>query len=251
MSSRTAKKSPGEKGYLPFLIIGAALIVAIVGAFVWFRWHQAPGAPVAIVATEASPDPSSPAMAAGGNATQTATPAPDIATQNARVAVTVEEFGDYQCPPCGSLHPELKKIQREYGERVNFVFHNFPLATIHKNALVAAQAAEAARLQNTFWQMHDLLYENQNAWKDQDDPRPTFANYARQLGLDSKRFTSDMDGFEVQQIIAADQQKGRSAGVNGTPTIFIEGHELKPELTNPDGIRKGIQLMLGKKVDAH
>jgi protein-disulfide isomerase len=226
--------------YLPFVIIAAVLIAGLAVAFALFRSKQTAGS-ASFVAIQPSPNRAS----ASAATTQPKTP-----TSVVNVSVTVEEFGDYQCPPCGLLHPELKKIEHEYGSRVNFVFHNLPLSKIHKNALVAAQAAEAARLQNSFWQMHDLLYENQNAWKDQDDPRPKFISYARDLGLDSKRFTRDMDGPEVQQRIAADQQQAGSAGINGTPTILIEGRQLKPEVTNPEGIRKGIDLLLARKAAA-
>ena len=165
----------------------------------------------------------------------------------ANVSVKVEEFGDYQCPPCGLLHPELKKIEAEYGPRVHFVFHNLPLTTMHKNALSAAQAVEAARLQGWFAQMHDLVYEKQNEWKDEENPRGTFAKYAQRLGLDAKRFVRDMDSPEVQQRLTEDKQRADSLGVNGTPTIFIEGRQLKPEITTGAGIRQGIDLMLARK----
>jgi protein-disulfide isomerase len=163
------------------------------------------------------------------------------------VAVTVEEYGDYQCPPCGLLHPEIKKIQYEYGNRVNFVFRNLPLTKIHKNALVAAQAAEAARVQNRFWQMHDRIYESQNEWKDQENPRQTFIEFAQGLGLDINRFARDMEGAEVQRRLAEDQQHADSLEVVGTPTIFVDGRQLKPEVTTAEGIRKGINIMLTHK----
>ena len=163
------------------------------------------------------------------------------------VSVTVEEYGDYQCPPCGVLYPEFKKIEAEYGNRIDFIFHNFPLTKNHKNALAAAQAAEAARLQDHFWQMHDLIYDNQNVWKDQQDPRPTFTKYARSLGLDLKRFARDLDGPEVQQRIAEDKQRADSLGIQGTPTVLVEGRQLKAEVTIPEGIRRAIDLLLARK----
>src|SRR2546427_3717327 len=97
--------------------------------------------------------------------------------------VVLEEYGDYQCPPCGQLYPELKEIEKEYGHQVQIVFHHFPLTKIHKNALVAAHSAEAARNQNKFWEMHDRLYRNQKGWAELDDPRPILLAYARQLNL--------------------------------------------------------------------
>ena len=163
------------------------------------------------------------------------------------VVVTLEEFGDYQCPPCGALHPGLKKIQQEFGPNLNFVFRNLPLTTIHKNALVAAQAAEAARIQSRFWEMHDLLYENQDLWKEDINPRPIFIKFAADLGLDTGRFAQDIEDKQVQLRIEADQDEAAQRGVTGTPTLFIEGRELRPEATTPEGIRKGIQLMLKQK----
>ena len=88
--------------------------------------------------------------------------------------VIIEEYGDYQCPPCGQLYPELKQIETEYGDQVKIVFRHFPLMKMHKNALLAAHAAEAARNQNKFWEMHDRLYRNQKEWSELADPRPVF-----------------------------------------------------------------------------
>jgi protein-disulfide isomerase len=158
--------------------------------------------------------------------------------------VILEEYGDYQCPPCGELYPELKQIEHEYGAQLRIVFHHFPLAKIHKNAMMAAHAAEAARNQNKFWEMHDRLYRNQKEWADQDDPRPTFISYARQLNLKVEQFTSDMDSNQIDQRISADIQRGTAAGVTGTPTVFIDSQMLRYDATNPDGLRRGINAML-------
>jgi protein-disulfide isomerase len=161
--------------------------------------------------------------------------------------VTLEEFGDYQCYPCSLLHPTLKSLKTEYGPNLNFVFRNLPLVSIHKNALVAAQAAEAARVQNKFWEMHDMLYENQDVWKDDINPKSIFVKFASDLGLDSARFSRDMDDKQVQLRIQADLDAAAQQGIKGTPTVLIEGHQLKPEATSPDGLRQGIELMLSRK----
>jgi protein-disulfide isomerase len=166
----------------------------------------------------------------------------------ADAVVTLEEFGDYQCPPCGVLHPTLKKLKQEFGTNLNFVFRNFPLTQIHKNALAAAQAAEAARMQDRFWEMHDFLYENQELWRDDINPQAIFLKEAEDLGLDMARFRRDMGDKQVQMRIDADTDAAAQFGVQGTPTIFIEGRELRPEVTNPEGIRKGIEQMLSQKV---
>ena len=161
--------------------------------------------------------------------------------------MVLEEYGDYQCPPCGALYPELKKIEAEYGAQLRVVFHLFPRAKIHKNAMAAAQAAEAARNQNKFWEMHDRLYLNQKAWAEAADPRPFFVSYARDLKLNIEQFIPDMDSNEVLQRILADQQRGAAAGVSGTPTVFIDSNMLRYEATTPEGLRKGINFMLKQR----
>lgn len=239
------------KRYLPLVIIGGVLVLVIAGTLILIRSKRtetaAPFAPQ--VATISTPAPTSTPSSTptSTEAPKSATPENLIPTVPSNVSVTVEEYGDYQCPPCGMLHPELKKIEHEYGPRINFVFRNLPLTALHKNALIAAQAAEAARLQSRFWEMHDRLYETQSAWKDEANPRPIFTKYAGELGLDTERFRRDMDGNEVQLRIAEDQRRAQTLGVEGTPTVFVEGSQLKFERTTPEGIRKGINLMLARK----
>jgi predicted DsbA family dithiol-disulfide isomerase len=121
------------------------------------------------------------------------------------------------------------------------------LSSIHKNALIAAQAAEAARMQGRFWEMHDLLYENQDLWKDDINPRSTFLKFAGDIGLDTQRFRRDLEDKQVQLRIEADVEAATTRGIIGTPTILIEGRQLRPETTTPDGVRKGIEVMMARK----
>ena len=210
--------------YRPILIIGFVLAVTVVGLVFLLRAH-----PAAEVTTKTEP----------GAELQSKIPE--------GVVVTLEEFGDYQCPPCGALHPGLKKLKQEFGANLNFVFRNLPLTTLHKNALAAAQAAEAARMQNRFWEMHDLLYENQDLWKDDINPKSIFWKFAADLGLDTGRFMSDMADRQVNLRIEADQSAAAELGIDGTPTLLIDGRQLRPEVTNPDGIRKGIEFTMSRK----
>jgi protein-disulfide isomerase len=216
--------------YRAFLIIALVLIAAIVATACLLR----------------SNGKSDLLTTSNSNQQSVASVSPDRKLP-AGVVVTLEEFGDYQCPPCGAVHPGLKKIQQDFGPNLNFVFRNMPLTTVHKNALIAAQAAEAARVQSRVWEMHDLLYENQALWSDDINPRPIFIKFAADLGLDAARFTQDMDDKQVQLRIEADKDEAARRGVTGTPTIFIEGRELRPEANNLDGIRKGIELVLRQK----
>jgi formate-nitrite transporter family protein len=211
----------------PFLIIAIVLLVAAAGTALLLKSNQR------------------------GNSSSltTDTQSPDKANKNisADTVVTLEEFGDYQCPPCGQLHPTLKKLKQEYGANLNFIFRNLPLTKIHQNALAAAQAAEAARIQNRFWEMHDLLYENQSLWKDDINPRSIFIKFAADLGLNTAQFTRDLDDKQIQMRIAADEDAAAKQGIEGTPTILINGRQLRAEMTTPEGVRKGIELMLSAK----
>jgi len=234
------------KKILPFIIIVIVLIAGVIAVMVLARKRGGgDGAFVSNTQTAAST----------GSATAQSSPnAPTGFTRpNVKVSspVVLEEYGDYQCPPCGMLFPVLKEIEHEYGDQLRVVFHHFPLTKIHKNAMMAAQAAEAARNQGKFSQMHDRLYGTQNGWKDLSDPRPTFIGYAKELGLNVERFSRDMDSPEVQQRITSDMQRGSGVGVTGTPTVFIEGKMLRFEATTADGLRQGINFMLQQKAAGH
>jgi protein-disulfide isomerase len=216
------------KNYRPFLIISIVLVIAVVGGAFFLKSRQNNDS---FTAVEVNP-----------NTSGTAEP-----KVPANVVVTLEEFGDYQCPPCGQLHPTLKKLKQEFGPNLNFIFRNLPLPGVHKNALAAAQAAEAARIQNRFWEMHDLLYENQDLWKDDINPRQIFLKFATDIGLDTVRFARDLDNPQVQLRIQADTEAAASLGINGTPTILIDGRQLRVEMTTPEGIRKGVEVMMARK----
>ena len=211
--------------YRPFLVIGLVLLVAAAGTALLLDSNQRRN-------SESAKDTES---------VEKANQPP------ADAVVTLEEFGDYQCPPCGQLHPTLKKLKQEYGANLNFIFRNLPLTKIHQNSLAAARAAEAARTQNRFWEMHDLLYENQELWKDDINPRSIFIKFATDLGLNTWEFTRDMDARQIQMRIEADEDAAAKQGIEGTPTILINGRQLRAEMTTPEGVRKGIELMLSAK----
>jgi protein-disulfide isomerase len=243
------------KRYLPFIIIVVVLVAVIAIFSVTLRRGNGGGDSGVGLANSNQPaqvagNTTAPNQSTAGQSTPGQSPGQGGLTKpNVKVSspVVLEEYGDYQCPPCGQLYPELKQIEHEYGDQVQIVFHHFPLTKIHKNAMAAAHAAEAARNQNRFWEMHDRLYRNQKEWVDQEDPRPIFLSYARQLNLKVEQFTSDMDSNLVDQRISADIQRGTAAGVTGTPTVFIDTYMLRYEATNPEGLRKGINAMLTKK----
>jgi protein-disulfide isomerase len=232
------------KRYLPFIIIVLTLAVAV--GVVGMLWKRSSGGGDSSNSTFATTNPAPPtnSSAAPGQSPVAAPTKPNFRVSS---PVVLEEYGDYQCPPCGQLYPDLKQIEKEYGDQVQIIFHHFPLARMHKNAMAAARGAEAARNQNRFWEMHDRLYRNQKEWADSDDARSILISYARQLNLNIDQFTRDMDSNQVEQRITADIQRGTAVGVTGTPTVFLDSHLLKYEATNADGLRRGINLLLTSK----
>ena len=136
-------------------------------------------------------------------------------------------YGDFQCPVCGQFYPVEKKIINTYQNDILFTFRHFPLDSIHPNARAASRAAEAAGLQGKFFEMHDLLYENQSAWSSSTNPLNTFTSYAQQLGLDVDKFKVDFTSEVVNSTINADLKEGNQKGVTGTPTYYLNGKKLE------------------------
>jgi len=159
--------------------------------------------------------------------------------------VTLEEFGDFQCPPCGALSEPLNQLEGDYGTKMRFVFRQFPLAN-HANAKPAAYAAEAAGLQGRFWEMHDLLYREQANWSKTTDPAELLLSYARIVGLNTAKFQKDINSDEVKERVAADQKRAAELGVHLTPTIFINGKSIVGPSLNPIGLRAAVEAALGE-----
>jgi protein-disulfide isomerase len=133
-------------------------------------------------------------------------------------SVTLLEYGDYQCPYCGQAYPIIKQVQKHLGNKLRFVFRNFPITQIHPHAQHAAEAAESSSAQNKFWEMHDYLYEHQQTLDDSH-----LEKYASTLGLDLAQFNHDMSSHAHAQHIREDFLSGVRSGVNGTPTFYING----------------------------
>jgi protein-disulfide isomerase len=128
------------------------------------------------------------------------------------------EYGDFECPYCGSAYPEVKELRERLGDRVRFEFRHFPIEERHPHAFAAAEAAEAARAQGRFLEMHDLLFDNQKRLEHDD-----LVGYARQLGLEVERFERELsDGVHADKV-RADRAEGEAAGVAGTPAFFVNG----------------------------
>jgi len=255
--------------YLPFAIISAVLLIALGTGLALFQWRKprsaatAPLVPIVSATPEPTVAPASSIAPAVPSSTQV--PAAEVAPTvpaaqeppgtadaglphfrgGATAPVTIEEFGDFQCIPCGNLFPKLKKVEADYGERLRVVFRHKPMHK-HEHAVLAARAAEAAGLQGRFWEMHDLLFENSGRWTKGVDTigpetspsrrlespllampvevRDVFLRYAETLKLDVERFKTDMDSDEVKKRIDADQARADSLAIDRTPTLYINGH---------------------------
>ncbi|MEP6731754.1 MAG: thioredoxin domain-containing protein [bacterium] len=149
----------------------------------------------------------------------------DHALGNSDAPVTLVEYGDYECPHCARAHPRVKALQKRFGDRMRFVFRNFPLSEVHPHALHAAQAAESVSAHANavaFWKMHDLLFENAQEHEDAlDDDH--LVTYARAAGTNGEEVQLDLERGAFSEQVRADFLSGVRSGVNGTPTFFING----------------------------
>ena len=145
---------------------------------------------------------------------------------NPDASVTLVEYSDFQCPACGAYEPLIESLESEFGDKVEFVYRNFPLSQIHPNAIAAALAAEAAGKQGKFWEMHDLLFKNQAGWVSQTNPEPTFEGYATSLGISAEQFRNDFASDDVANAVKNDFQSGLNIGINSTPTFFVNGEQI-------------------------
>lgn len=158
-----------------------------------------------------------------------------IATDNIRGAttskVTMIEYSDFQCPACGMYFPMVEKVVSENIEKVVFVYRHFPL-TQHANAIPASKAAEAAGKQGKFWEMYEMIFTNQKNWEESTNAKVIFESYAKKLNLDMDKYSADLDSKEIMDKINNDQKSGIKAGVNSTPTFFINGKKINNPQTN-------------------
>jgi protein-disulfide isomerase len=139
--------------------------------------------------------------------------------------VTIVEFADYQCPACALATPILNQLIVEQPDKVRLVFRYFPLTSIHKNAFASAQAAEAAGVQEKYWEMHDLLFAKQKEWDKVLDPKTLFTDYATSLGLNSEQFATDYVREDIVDRIRLGLGDANALGLRSTPTIFVNGQQ--------------------------
>ena len=217
------------KRYLPFVIVLGVALVTLGSGAVLYRAKR----------PQVKNIPDSPNVAAQKDASAHVRGKTDA-------PVTLEEFGDFQCPPCGQFAGFAEELLKEYDSRLRVVFRNFPLPG-HEHAREAALAAEAAGFQGKFWEMHDTLYREQSAWSKAPNVRELFESYAGTLGLNMEQFKKDMDSDKARERVDSDHALGDSLGIKVTPTLFINKRAMEPQEKNPEGVRGAINAVLSGK----
>lgn len=230
------------KSGVPMILIGAVALIVIL-VVVYYLQTSKPGTNSG--GTKPTPGATKP-PGIPANAPVGAQP-PNM-LGSATAMVTVEEFADFQCPTCGIVHGVMKDIQAQFGSRIKFIYRNYPITQIHKNAYDASVAAEAAGLQdkNKFWEMQNLLFTNQAAWSNLADAKPVFKEYAGKIGLDVTRWENDMLGMPAKGRVDADMARARALNVTSTPTIYINGQSVSQPQLNFEGIKGLIDAELQK-----
>src|SRR5438477_10908777 len=218
------------KRYLPFIIVGAVALATLGSGAMLYRAKR----PHLLTIR---PDKA----VAGKHAAQSI-----HIRGNPDAPVTLEEFGDFQCPPCSNAAVFIDQLVKEYHPNLKLVFRNLPLP-VHNHAREAALAAEAAGLQGRYWQMHDVLYREQAVWSKADNARELFDSYAGMIGLNLDQFKKDMDEEKTKARVESDHERGDSLGVQSTPTVFINNRQVGPNDKTPDGLRDTIDAALKEK----
>jgi protein-disulfide isomerase len=162
--------------------------------------------------------------------------------------VTVTEYADFQCPACAQFYLLFSQVKEQFKDEVRFEFKHFPLVQIHPNATTAHRAAQAAAAQGKFWEMHDLLFEQLQAWNDSTSATTVFEGYAQQLQLDLEKYKIDAASSDTLSIINADIDAGKNLSVTGTPTFFIDGKKIETsDISTVESFTKAIQDAIDAK----
>jgi len=163
---------------------------------------------------------------------------------NANASTTLIEYGDFECPACAVYYPYVKELERLFGTDVKFVFRNFPLIQ-HVNGRLSSRAAEAAGNQGKFWEMHDMIYENQKDWAGKGNAKNIFIGYATLLNLNIDEFKRDLESKETGEKIDEDIQSGNKYGVDGTPAFYLNNTRL--QLRSFEEFKQVIQNEINKQ----
>ncbi len=147
---------------------------------------------------------------------------------NPESTVVLSEYADFQCPACRNAEASIDAIVGEFGSQIRFEFNHFPLKEIHRNAIAAGIASEAAGKQGKFWEMKDKLFDNQQDWAESSNANEMFKQYANELGLDAEAFATDLADPALKAKIDAGRRDGEGKNVNSTPTFFLDGQRIRP-----------------------
>ncbi len=210
------KKQEQNRRFKKFGIWAAAAIVLALAVFGLFQIANSPQT----------------GSASSGKLPQITKEDPTTGTESAKV--TLVEYSDFQCPACAAYYPMVKQLLTEYNGKIYFVYRYFPLTQTHQNAMISAQSAYAAGLQNKFWEMHDMLFQTQNSWASSQKARETFIDYAKKLDLDINKFKIDLESDKGKNFINDTYSKGLAIGVNSTPTFFLNGEKIQNPRTYND-----------------
>lgn len=155
---------------------------------------------------------------------------------NPDAQITIIEYSDFQCPACVYFHALMEDVVAEFGNHIKFAYRHFPLKSIHDKAALAAQAAEAAGIQNKFWEMYKEVFDNQTIWSSMspEDAENEFIKYAADLNLDQKQFIDDLHSSKVEALVEAEYKSAIEGGINSTPTFFMNGERI----SNPQNLEK-------------
>jgi protein-disulfide isomerase len=137
------------------------------------------------------------------------------------------EYSDLQCPACGAYEPLVQQLMKDLNGQILLVYRHYPLTQVHPHAQIAAQATEAAGLQGKFWEMHDILFSRQSDWANANNTEDLFKGYAKQLGMDENKFASDLNSDTVKKLVAEDADAGLRAGIDSTPTFYLNGSKVQ------------------------
>ena len=221
------------KRYLPFIIVAAAALTALASGPLLCQTMQPRRLSIAADETTSAKGLAKSTQIRG----------------NPEAPLTLEEFGDFECPSCKNVATFLDKVIKEYHPSVRIIFRNFPLA-MHQHARDAALAAEAAGLQGRYWEMHDMLFREQAVWSSATDPGLLFDTYAETLGLDLNQFRKDVKSDKVRERLESDQARAKSLGVKVVPTLFIDKRVVEKKDGTPDGVHRLIDEAVKAKTSA-
>lgn len=239
-------KATEAKSNTPMLIIAGVLLVTVLGG--WWIYSSSKSAPKTNTAANTTNSATANKAKSPGippNAPPGANPPNQAGSQTA--LVTVEEFADFQCGSCAAMHPIVNEIKSTYGSRIRFVFRNYPLAIpAHDKSYDAAVATEAAGMQGSgkFWDMQNLLFNNQQAWTAAPTYKAMWKDYATKIGLDIAKWENDMAGIAAKSRVDADMARGKAIGVSSTPSFYINGNAVPFAEATVTGLKKIIDAEL-------